>query len=71
MSPTTDPTIIELRLSSQSEPVVVETFITTNPHAAEDKKREWRDDSWNRTLEISQRIWENGEVISETDEVIY
>ena len=68
MSPTTDPTIIELRLYSEH---VVETFITTNPHVAEDKKREWRDDRWNRTLEISQRIWENGEVISETDEVIY
>ena len=70
MSPTTDPTIIELRLMTAFEGPV-DTFITTDPNAAEDKKREWRDDRWNRTLEISQRTWENGEVISETDEVIY
>ena len=70
MSPTTDPTIIELRLMTTFEGPV-ETFITTDPNAAEHKKREWRDDRWNRTLEISQRTWENGEVISETDEVIY
>ena len=71
MSPTTDPTIIELRLSSQSDPTVIETFITTNPHVAEDKKHEWRDDSWNRYLTIEAREWQNGEVINSYAEVIY
>ena len=68
MSPTTDPTIIELRLYSEH---VVETFITTNPHVAEEKKREWRDDSWNRYLTIEAREWQNGEVINSYAEVIY
>ena len=49
----------------------VETFITTDPSAAEDKKREWRDDSWNRYLTIEAREWQNGEVINSYDEVIY
>ena len=65
---TTEPTIIELRLYSEH---VVETFITTNPHVAEDKKREWRDDSWNRYLTIEAREWQNGEVINSYAEVIY
>lgn len=68
---TTDPMIIELRLSSQSDPTVIETFITTDPSAAEDKKREWRDDSWNRYLTIEAREWQNDEVINSYAEVIY
>ena len=63
-----DPTIIELRLYSEH---VVETFITTDPNAAEEKKREWRDDSWNRYLTIEAREWQNGEVINSYAEVIY
>ena len=70
MSPTTDPTIIELRLMTTFEGPV-ETFITTEPNAAEEKKREWRDDSWNRYLTIEAREWQNGEVINSYDEVIY
>lgn len=63
-----NPTIIELRLYSEH---VVETFITTDPNAADDKKREWRDDSWNRYLTIEAREWQNGEVINSYAEVIY
>lgn len=70
MSPTTDPTIIELRLMTTFEGPV-ETFITTDTSAAEDKKREWRDDSWNRYLTIEAREWQNGEVINSYAEVIY
>ena len=70
MSPTTDHTIIELRLMTTFEGPVG-TFITTDPSAAEDKKREGRDDSWSRYLTIEAREWQNGEVINSYAEVIY
>lgn len=63
--------ITELRLMSANEHVVMERYIDTDAQRIEDKKSEWRDDSWNRYCSIGTRTWRDGFVTGERWETIY